>query len=424
MSIGEALTQARDAADLSVAEISRRTRIRETIIRGIERDDYSHCGGDFYARGHIRAIARAVGADPEPLIWEYDSARQGPPAEGAPPAHGAPPQARDQGTPAEDGPTEPLSPVGGARRRVNWTMALSVALLAAVAVVGYQLVFGSGQPGRPRPTGRGGAAAQARSGQPAPSHVPRNRNAAGAHGSRVVVRLTALRDSRVEFTTPGGKRLVSSHVAAGSSRSWTFQRAVDLRLTDPGAVRLTVDGKTPAPLASASGPITLRLAPHRAAVAVPSPSATPARTLKPASVTAFGVGGPAQGDNPQLAHRAIDGSSATAWHTDWYTTARFGNLYAGTGLLLDMGRTVTLTSVRVTLGAERGADLQVRVGDSPALAATRPVARASGASGATSLRPATPARGRYVIIWFTRLPPDASGTFQASVRGVRLEGRP
>jgi len=34
-----------------------------------------------------------------------------------------------------------------------------------------------------------------------------------------------------------------------------------------------------------------------------------------------------------------------------------------------------------------------------------------------------PARGRYVLIWFTRLPPDPSGTFRAEVWNVRLEGR-
>ena len=73
VSIGEALTAARHQAGLTVTQVSQRTRIRETIIRGIEGDDFSACGGDFYARGHIRAIARAVGADPEPLIREYDS---------------------------------------------------------------------------------------------------------------------------------------------------------------------------------------------------------------------------------------------------------------------------------------------------------------------------------------------------------------
>ena len=73
VSIGDALAEARRQAGLTVTQVSQRTCIRETIIRGIERGDYSACGGDFYARGHIRSIARAVGADPEPLIREYDA---------------------------------------------------------------------------------------------------------------------------------------------------------------------------------------------------------------------------------------------------------------------------------------------------------------------------------------------------------------
>lgn len=78
MSIGKALAEARQRAGLTVAEVSRQTRLRETIIRGIESDDYSACGGDFHARGHIRSIARVVGADPVPLIREYDSTRRAP----------------------------------------------------------------------------------------------------------------------------------------------------------------------------------------------------------------------------------------------------------------------------------------------------------------------------------------------------------
>jgi hypothetical protein len=72
MSIGETLAQARHRAGLTVAQISERTRIREAIIRGVEGDDFSGCGGDFYARGHIRAIAKVTGTDPAPLIREYD----------------------------------------------------------------------------------------------------------------------------------------------------------------------------------------------------------------------------------------------------------------------------------------------------------------------------------------------------------------
>ena len=73
MSIGETLAKARRDAGLTVTQVSQRTRIRETIIRGIEQDDYAPCGGDFYARGHVRSIARVVGTDSVPLIAEYDA---------------------------------------------------------------------------------------------------------------------------------------------------------------------------------------------------------------------------------------------------------------------------------------------------------------------------------------------------------------
>ena len=78
MSIGEVLAEARRRADLTVGQVSQQTRIRESIIRGIEDDDYSASGGDFYARGQIRSIAKVVGTDPGPLIREYDTAYRAP----------------------------------------------------------------------------------------------------------------------------------------------------------------------------------------------------------------------------------------------------------------------------------------------------------------------------------------------------------
>ena len=78
MSVGGALADARRQAGLTIPQLSQRTRIRESIIQAIEQDDFSACGGDFYARGHIRSIAAAVGLDPVPLVRAYE-AEQGPP---------------------------------------------------------------------------------------------------------------------------------------------------------------------------------------------------------------------------------------------------------------------------------------------------------------------------------------------------------
>lgn len=79
-SIGRALTQARLRAGLTVEEVSAATRVRVPLVHAIERDDFTPCGGDVFARGHIRVLARGVGIDPKPLLEQYDAQRSGPPA--------------------------------------------------------------------------------------------------------------------------------------------------------------------------------------------------------------------------------------------------------------------------------------------------------------------------------------------------------
>ena len=93
-----------------------------------------------------------------------------------------------------------------------------------------------------------------------------------------------------------------------------------------------------------------------------------AQVLAPSSVAAFGPGGTSHGDSPQLPNLAVKGKAATPWHSDWYATPQFGNLQSGTGLLLDMGRTVTVTGARIALGYGPGAALDLRIGRTPKLA--------------------------------------------------------
>jgi cytoskeleton protein RodZ len=73
VSIGQTLSAARVAAGLSVDDVSAKSRLRATVIRAIEADDFAPCGGDFYARGHIRTYAAIVGADAAALVAEYDA---------------------------------------------------------------------------------------------------------------------------------------------------------------------------------------------------------------------------------------------------------------------------------------------------------------------------------------------------------------
>ncbi|MHC3475482.1 DUF3710 domain-containing protein, partial [Streptomyces sp. 7R007] len=80
LSIGDILRQSRMSAGLTVEDVSRATRVRLSIVHAIETDDFTPCGGDVYARGHIRTLARAVDIDPGPLLQQYDAQYKGKPA--------------------------------------------------------------------------------------------------------------------------------------------------------------------------------------------------------------------------------------------------------------------------------------------------------------------------------------------------------
>jgi hypothetical protein len=146
------------------------------------------------------------------------------------------------------------------------------------------------------------------------------------------------------------------------------------------------------------------------------------QALAPASVAAFGPAGTADGDNPQNAAFAVAGNAARPWNSQWYTTAQFGALKNGTGLLLDMGRTVTVSSVRLSLVSRSGAGIQLRAGSKPVPAWLPQVATAANAGGTVQLRPGAPVHVRYLLIWFTKLPPDNAGHYQAGVYRITVQG--
>lgn len=71
MSLGSELKSARTASGLSVEELAARTRIRTALIKELENDNFINCGGDTYARGHIRAIARTLEINGDQLLLEF-----------------------------------------------------------------------------------------------------------------------------------------------------------------------------------------------------------------------------------------------------------------------------------------------------------------------------------------------------------------
>jgi Helix-turn-helix domain/Domain of unknown function (DUF4115) len=222
MSIGESLADARQRAGLTVGQVSQQTRIRESIIRDIEQGDFDACGGDFYARGHIRSIAGAVGTDPVPLISEYDT------------DHGpvSPLRAADV-----FGPAKPIKI--RERRSPSLAMFVVLVLLAIIGYGAYRLVSDHNKPGHP---------AAAASSPVLPSVTPAAKAspspAAAATLSDVVIKVAASEECWVQLTrTSDGSQIYMGVVQAGSSMTWTENQPVSIRLGNPGGISLTVNGQ-------------------------------------------------------------------------------------------------------------------------------------------------------------------------------------
>ena len=172
----------------------------------------------------------------------------------------------------------------------------------------------------------------------------------------------------------------------------------------------------------------------------PSRSAHPVRPHHPAGlavsvltpVSAHGFDALSSSDpsdeNDDQAGYAIDGDPATGWSTQHYLASPFfGGLKTGTGLILDMGRPVRLRSVTVTFGAAPGADVAIEIGNDDTLAAATlstftTVATADDIGGTHTFTTHSPATGRYVLIWFTKLPPDVHGGYAAQIYNMVVHG--
>jgi hypothetical protein len=159
----------------------------------------------------------------------------------------------------------------------------------------------------------------------------------------------------------------------------------------------------------------------RPAIAVLTPTPAP-RPLPVASIAAFGPGGPGDGDNPSIVSQ-VNEAGAQPWHSSWYASPEFGNLQSGTGLLLDMGGAVKLSGLRLVLGSSLGADVQVRVGNRATLAGLATAASATDVGGSVRLPVTSAVSGRYVLVWFTRLPPNGQPSqYQVDVYSVTVTG--
>ncbi|MDQ4051559.1 MAG: helix-turn-helix domain-containing protein [Actinomycetota bacterium] len=219
--IGPELSAARNRLGLSVDQLAERTRIRPHVIESIEVDDFVPCGGDFYARGHLRTLARVLALDVAPLLASYDDKYADAPID---------PRRVFEAELATAGGS-----IRGTRGGPNWSV-LVAAVMAVILVWSIvRLVMDSSDPVTPpNPFSDGSGGPNGNAGAAGADPVPVVLTAAGG-GARVVVR-----DAEGEIVYDG---------QLSFGQSVTLEAAPPVRIsTTDGSLEVNFDNEQRGPL--------------------------------------------------------------------------------------------------------------------------------------------------------------------------------
>ena len=247
MDVGTHLRTARERRGLTIADVAARTKISPRMLRAMEDEDIAALPPPIFVRGFVRAYARELGLEPEPLVAAY-AERFAPPLERTLPADEDLADDLVVGSGARD-----LAYLGDGHPRTNITAALVLAAIA-LAIVSYLSMGPEGGPAeapRVAANGEGGASDTA----PSVAAVP-----VGTSGEAMTLEIRPTGPCWVEVRVDGEARIYRL-MQGGERETVTAEGNVMLRVGDPTVFAYAINGRPGRPLGITSRPVTVRFTP-------------------------------------------------------------------------------------------------------------------------------------------------------------------
>jgi cytoskeletal protein RodZ len=236
MSLGEFMQGARESAGLSIDELSERTSIRAGLIKEIEKNNFVNCGGDTYARGHLRNIAAVISVDAQTLIDLYNNEHS------------------SEVRKIHDMLVENnVTKIPTERKTISWK-SLSIASIVVLAVIaGGQIIISNSKT----------TVSPATISSPTPSTTPSSTatdeaspSAAPSQGSEVApstsgeltLTISATRGNSNIDVVIGGASLYKGPLFQGETKSFSAPNSISIYLSNAGDLDLTLNGEKIAPL--------------------------------------------------------------------------------------------------------------------------------------------------------------------------------
>ena len=238
MPLGEFLRAARESAGLSIDELAEATSLRAGLLNEIEKNNFVHCGGDTYARGHLRNIAPKISVDAQTLIDLYNEEHS------------------TEARTIHDMLVENnVTKLPSERKTLSWKPLAIASIVVLAAIAGAQIIISNSEtmvtptvsePATPPP-------AATPTVQPTPTveasveatvQTPAEPDATG----ELKLTIAATRGNSNIDIVVGGKHLFKGPIFQGDSKSFSAPTSMSIYVSNAGDLDLTLNGKALAPL--------------------------------------------------------------------------------------------------------------------------------------------------------------------------------
>jgi cytoskeletal protein RodZ len=224
MSLGALIAKSRTDARLTVEELSKLTNIPATLLRDMENNNFAKCGGETYARGHLRNIATKVGIDERIFLDLFETEVTAP----AKPI---------RELLNENNVTMPYQEP----KRISWKILAAGSAAALILFAGAQIFFLDSENGAELELI---TTASATPSEPAAETLTPSTAASPEITGGVNIELVASRGATWLYATnEDGKVLFSGMIRKGNSKNFIQSEQVNLRVGNAGGVDISVNGE-------------------------------------------------------------------------------------------------------------------------------------------------------------------------------------
>lgn len=225
MTLGTLLRDAREAARLSIEEVSQSTNVRVGLLREMESNNFLHCGGDTYARGHLRNIARLIGLDTMILITAFNE------------EHSSERRAIGDLLTENNAVQTPIE-----KKAISWKIPAAFSLLILFSLGVVQIVVSNQADEIIIPV-----VVESATPTPAPSPTPSAAETVPAAtnenvGEKTLI-LSAVRGSSYIDVIVDGTRIIKGSLFQGDMKTFSGQRTISIYLSNPAGLDVTYNNE-------------------------------------------------------------------------------------------------------------------------------------------------------------------------------------